>query len=94
MTKDNIVSISPESEQNIKYYDLLIPVGFRIFVQGRKHNWNNSQSIITDKRQNILIIPVVKSSFSNLENKNSIRIITVLNQVKIKRGKYFFLNIL
>lgn len=47
---------------------LPIPVSFRIFVQRGKHDRQYDLDIVTDEITEVLVIPEIKSSFSDLEN--------------------------
>lgn len=54
------------------YGFVLIPVFFAL-VEGRKDKRNKRCSILTDQRNNPVIVPEIQCSFSNLQNMKSIK---------------------
>lgn len=46
--------------------DSLIPVGLGVAVEGREHDGQDLGGVVTDQTHDVLIVPVVKSSFCHL----------------------------
>lgn len=47
---------------------ILVPVALGVLVESRKHDGEDLSGIVADQAHDVLVVPVIQRSFSNLEH--------------------------
>ena len=65
-----LVDLYSHEQLSFQIHNSLVPVILGVSIQRGKHDGKNCYSIVAHQTHDILVVPVVKSSFRNLHTQN------------------------